>query len=122
MKREKNRTSNWSDKNRRILIAYDERHLVDLDPETIKEEDRAIYTLLTLYPEHGKYFSKELPKTDHCTQEQFANIFRISQARVSQLLARRVLTPAMPWRIWAVQYLSYLKGAAAGARGTAILW
>ena len=104
-------------RDRRILIWFDERKLFELEPSEITEEDRVLYAMLTLHPEHGKYFPKGMPKTDHCSQEEFARLMGITQQRVSQLLLRRVLTPALPWRIWVVQFISYTKGAAAGRTG-----
>src|SRR5262249_37160181 len=101
---------------RKILLCFDDRKLKDLHPSQITDEDRAIYSLLILHPEH-KEFPEQAPKTDHCSQQQFARLFGISQQRVSQLLLDRVLTPAMPWRIWAIQFISYSKGVATGRKG-----
>jgi hypothetical protein len=98
------------------LLTFDAAELDRLDKESITDDDRGVYSTLLLRPEH-KEFPKEWPKADHITQGEFARLVGMDEAQVSRLVARRVLTPALPWRLWVLQLGSYRKGLAAGRRG-----
>jgi len=106
----------------RALILFDESELDGIDWENLTEEESFFLSTflqtLLLYPHH-KEFPKQWPKTDHCTQAEFARVLGLSQARISQLISDGILTGCMPWRIWYVQFLAYSKGVIAGrgARG-----
>jgi hypothetical protein len=99
------------------LIPFDTSKLDELDRASITDDDRNLYSLLLLRPEH-KGFPKTSPRSDHITQEEFARLVGLDPSRISRLVARRILTPAMPWRIWAIQLTSYMKGVDAGRRGS----
>ena len=101
----------------KVLLWFDDWLLDELKRDEITDEDRCVYSTLILRPEHNG-FPKSAPKTDHCSQEQFATLVGLDPSRISRMLARRVLTPALPWRIWVIQYISYMKGLAAGRRGS----
>jgi len=99
----------------RALILFDESKLDSVDWENITEEESVFLQTLLLYPHH-KGFPRQFPKTDHCSQAEFARILGLSQARISQLTTEGILTRCMPWRIWYVQFLAYSKGVIAGRR------
>ena len=103
--------------NLKFLVLFDDSHLDRLDPANITDDDRAVYSTLILRPEH-KEFPKGTPKTEHCSQEEFSKLVGLDPSRISRLLARHILTPAMPWRIWFVQFVAYTHGLAAGRRGS----
>jgi hypothetical protein len=106
------------EKKLRVLVAFDDSLLDQLDLSEITDEDRNIYSTLILRPEHKEFSGSGAPKSEHCSQEEFARFVGLDQSRISRLLARRILTPAMPWRVWFLQFVAYTKGLAAGRRGS----
>ena len=103
--------------NLKALIYIDLKHLDRLDPDEIDERDQFVYQALIVRPEH-KEFMKGFPTTDHVSQEEFARFMNVDHSRISRLLARRVLTRAMPWRIWFLQITAYTLGVVAGRKGS----
>ncbi len=101
----------------KVLIWFDPKKLDELDHDKITDKDKAIYSTFILRPEH-KEFENLGPEKDHCSQEEFARMVNQDPSRISRLLARGVLTPAMPWRIWFTQWLAYSEGYAAGRKGS----
>jgi hypothetical protein len=104
--------------NLKILVLFDDSHLDRLDRADITDDDRAIYTTLILRPNHKEFPKTGTPKTEHCSQEEFSILVGLDPSRISRLLARHILTPGMPWRIWFVQFVAYMHGLAAGRRGS----
>jgi hypothetical protein len=103
--------------NLKALIYIDLKHMDRLDPDEIDGLSRCVYQALIVRPEH-KEFIKGFPTTDHVSQEEFARLVDVDHSRISRLLARRILTPAMPWRIWFLQFTAYQMGVAAGRKGS----
>jgi hypothetical protein len=101
----------------KMLMAIDLTYLDKLDPETIEEFDKWIYKILLVRPEH-KEFMKGTPTSEHCTAEEFARFMSKDPSRISRLLSKRILTPALPWRVWFLQLISYEHGVAAGRKGS----
>ena len=101
----------------KVLIWFDASRIDDLKRDEITEIDQMIYGALFLRPEHDDLFPKGRPKTDHWSQEQFARHIGTDPSAISRLIARRVLTPAMPWRVWFLQWVAYMQGLHAGRRG-----
>lgn len=101
----------------KVLIWMDLSKLDELERESITDMDRMVYGTLLLRPEHRE-FEKGAPKGDHATQEEFARYLKQDPSQISRLLSRRVLTPALPWRLWVLQWAAYHQGVAAGRRGS----
>jgi hypothetical protein len=99
------------------LIECDLEELSRLDRADISDEDRLFHSTLLLRPSHREFFSW-LPKTTHVSQEEFARLMNIDPSRISRLLARRILQPGMPWRVWFIQFDAYMKGVIAGRKGS----
>ena len=60
----------------KLLLCFDQRKLDELDPSEITDEDRGLYSLILLQPEH-KEFPEQYPKTDHCSQDEFARVLEL---------------------------------------------
>src|SRR5258706_3685279 len=99
------------------VIWFDLKMLDRLDPDGITESHRIVYSTLLLRPGHDE-FPDDAPKTEHCSQEEFARLVHVDPSQISRALARGILTPALPWRLWSIQWISYHVGVAAGRRGT----
>jgi len=100
------------------LIFIDMKHIDRLKPDEIQDIDRCVYAALLLRPAHRE-FPKDMPTTDdHMTQEEFADLVNIDPSRISRLLARRVLTPGLPWRCWFLQFHAYQTGVSLGRKGS----
>jgi hypothetical protein len=99
------------------IVAIDLNKIDDLDPDQVTDADRFVYQTLLVRPQH-KQFIKGFPTTEHCSQEDFSRLVGSNPSVISRLLGRHILTPAMPWRIWFLQFDAYHKGLGAGRRGS----
>ena len=79
----------------------------------LNDDERQLDILFQLPPDEPGF-----PKKLHATEQEYARFSGLNQSTVSRMLQRGVLTQGAPWRIWAIQHIGYLKGLAAGRRGS----